>query len=464
MSLLSQAAAQANVQEFAIGKDHLIADAKTQARLKLDPATVDEYADLLRTCIEKGSPWPFPPIKVIRHTHRGAHFDYVWDGFHRIAAARRVDWPTPVPTLATPGTQRDAILAAVGANADHGLRRTNEDKRRAVTLLLMDAEWCQWSDRMIALQAKVTHPFVAKIRAELYPAPTSKTASTGNGYQSADKRVGRDGREISTSNIGSSPPAPERYANRRPIPPATDYKKWDGDKCPGCKKIDGRIWEPSKWQADECNQMIQELSELDSSWLDGKREDDRPRVRHPLAIQLQRHWSRFCTGRCSDCETQFWHDFGGEKELGWNYYAKIVAPLVDEAVLGTGQSRRDWGILATDWLAAYRGKNGETWEDLAETQIHHANSPCFQRFAQQHPDCRDPKTALRQALAVLSGQVVTTPAPAGPDSRPRLRKYLIHVEGMFSPTDEDDWADKAGNTHMSDLRRLVTLMIGELAE
>jgi len=216
MTLLSQAAAQINIQELAIGKDHLITAGKTQARLKLDPQTVDEYAALLRTCLEEGKPWPFPAVKIVRHTHRGAHFDYVWDGFHRIAAARQANWPAPIPALVRPGTQRDAILAAVGANADHGLRRTNEDKRRAVTLLLMDDEWCQWSDRMIADKAKVTHPFVAKIRAELaaagttHPLPGPDTTDdagegvTGNGYQSAAKRTGRDGRTIDTSRIGNT--------------------------------------------------------------------------------------------------------------------------------------------------------------------------------------------------------------------------------------------------------------------
>ena len=38
------------------------------------------------------------------------------------------------------GTQRDAILWSISANATHGLRRTNEDKRRAVTRLLQDPE------------------------------------------------------------------------------------------------------------------------------------------------------------------------------------------------------------------------------------------------------------------------------------------------------------------------------------
>jgi branched-chain amino acid transport system substrate-binding protein len=40
----------------------------------------------------------------------------------------------------------DAILYSVGANEMHGLRHTNEDKRRAVLTLLNDPGWSKWSD------------------------------------------------------------------------------------------------------------------------------------------------------------------------------------------------------------------------------------------------------------------------------------------------------------------------------
>lgn len=44
-----------------------------------------------------------------------------------------------------PGSQRDAILYSLGANAAHGRRRTNADKRRAVQRMLSDEEWSRWS-------------------------------------------------------------------------------------------------------------------------------------------------------------------------------------------------------------------------------------------------------------------------------------------------------------------------------
>jgi len=58
-------------------------------------------------------------------------------------------------------------LHSVGANAKHGLRRSNKDKRKAVTTLLLDEQWCQWSDRAIAKQCQVSNRFVSNIRKEL---------------------------------------------------------------------------------------------------------------------------------------------------------------------------------------------------------------------------------------------------------------------------------------------------------
>ena len=81
------------------------------------------------------------------------------------------------------GTQRDAILWSVGANASHGMRRTNQDKRRAVMRLLEDAEWKCWSDREIAERCAVTHPFVAELRrgSSLVTDTSERTYTTKHG-------------------------------------------------------------------------------------------------------------------------------------------------------------------------------------------------------------------------------------------------------------------------------------------
>jgi hypothetical protein len=72
--------------------------------------------------------------------------------------------PGKAPCEIRQGSLRDAILFACGANAVHGLRRTNKDKRRAVRTLLKDPEWSQWTDVEIARRCAVDPKTVAAHR------------------------------------------------------------------------------------------------------------------------------------------------------------------------------------------------------------------------------------------------------------------------------------------------------------
>jgi hypothetical protein len=69
-------------------------------------------------------------------------------------------------------------MHSVGSNAEHGLPRTNADKRHAVTLLLNDEEWVQWSDREIARRCAVHHVFVGDMRRSLVTVTSEKPAKT----------------------------------------------------------------------------------------------------------------------------------------------------------------------------------------------------------------------------------------------------------------------------------------------
>jgi hypothetical protein len=62
------------------------------------------------------------------------------------------------------GTAKGKFHGVMTATTPHGLRRTNEDKRRAVQLLLADSEWAKASDRWIAEQCKVSNHLVADVR------------------------------------------------------------------------------------------------------------------------------------------------------------------------------------------------------------------------------------------------------------------------------------------------------------
>jgi hypothetical protein len=157
-------------------------DGGTQPRAKIDYAIVQEY----REAMISGT--IFPPVVVFND---GKSY-WLADGFHRLMACN-TGHIAEIEADIKQGTQRDAIKYSLGVNSSHGLRRTNEDKRRAVLRALDDDEWAAMSDRAIAEMCAVDHVTVGRIRAE----------STGEKHQSAE-RTGLDGRTINTTNIGKS--------------------------------------------------------------------------------------------------------------------------------------------------------------------------------------------------------------------------------------------------------------------
>jgi hypothetical protein len=178
-------------------------DGGTQPRAEISEELVDEYKNEMMRGAE------FPPVIVF---YDGTDH-WLADGFHRVHARKRSSFGD-VPADIRQGTKRDAILHSVGANATHGLRRTNLDKRRAVHTLLHDPEWTAWSDREIAKRCGVSQPFVTAQR-KLQPATPSD-----NDYQIAQPRkVERGGRvyEMSTSSINAARQRPEPKPTPEPV-------------------------------------------------------------------------------------------------------------------------------------------------------------------------------------------------------------------------------------------------------
>jgi hypothetical protein len=128
-------------------------DGGTQSRACLNDSTVDEYAEAMDGGAE------FPSVLVF---YDGEKY-WLADGFHRVAAAKKLELSEIAATIRK-GTRRDAVLYSVGANATHGLRRSNADKRRAVLTLLNDEEWSQWSSREISKRCGVSEFMVRQMR------------------------------------------------------------------------------------------------------------------------------------------------------------------------------------------------------------------------------------------------------------------------------------------------------------
>lgn len=158
-------------------------DGGTQPRAQISEELVAEYAeDMKQGAI-------FPPVTIF---YDGKDH-WLADGFHRVKAKEAIN-EKGIMAEVHYGTRRAAVLYGVGANAAHGLRRTNADKRRSVAQLLRDPEWSQWSDREIARRCGVHHQLVGNLRKNLYSLDDS----------SSEYRIGGDGRIINITNIGKS--------------------------------------------------------------------------------------------------------------------------------------------------------------------------------------------------------------------------------------------------------------------
>src|SRR5437879_4495602 len=140
-----------NIDTVTISKD-------LQQRTSMDEDILQEYTEVWKTWPSPSTPPPFPPVHVVSD---GKSY-WLYDGYYRIESAKRAG-KLKIEAQVTPGDRRLAILLSCGANATHGLRRTNEDKRRAVGRLLADKEWRQWSDHEIAKRCGVSQPFVGKM-------------------------------------------------------------------------------------------------------------------------------------------------------------------------------------------------------------------------------------------------------------------------------------------------------------
>lgn len=133
--------------------DEIRIDGGTQPRAAISEMTVSEYAAAMHDGVQ------LPPMDLF---FDGSAY-WLADGFHRYHAARHLGLESVAVTVHA-GTRRDAVLFAVGSNQAHGLRRTNEDKRRAVLTLLNDEEWTKWSDSEIGRRCGVAHTLVGDCR------------------------------------------------------------------------------------------------------------------------------------------------------------------------------------------------------------------------------------------------------------------------------------------------------------
>ena len=173
--------------------DAIRLDGGTQPRGGINDDYVAELVEALQAGVT------LPPVDIM---YDGEIY-WLFDGFHRVAAHRKADFYL-VPANIHQGTQADAQWRSYAANQTHGLRRSNEDKQRAIKAALRHPNGAQMPDREIARHLGVDHKTVGGWR--------EKLQSSGEIPQMTERTVTRDGVQYAqnTANIGANQP-PRRH-------------------------------------------------------------------------------------------------------------------------------------------------------------------------------------------------------------------------------------------------------------
>jgi hypothetical protein len=175
-------AAEPKIQKLALGV--IAVDMAIQPRAHgLNQAHVEEIAEAYRA----GEPVEPPVVWKITDGPKGYKLS---QGFHRLEAARRAGL-THLDCVVMSGTELKCLIDAMTSNRAHGLKRTNDDKRRCVAVLLEKLP--KNSDRSIAELAGVGHTFVASIRGE--KPPQVESDSTCPSPKGPPTRTGKDGKQ-----------------------------------------------------------------------------------------------------------------------------------------------------------------------------------------------------------------------------------------------------------------------------
>lgn len=233
--------------------DELRIDGGTQTRAAHDELTIRDYAAAYEAGVKLPDPVAFFDAEV------GVY--WLADGFHRRAAHKLLKRDS-ITVEVHPGNQRDAILYSAGCNDAHGRRRTPEDKRYCVTLLLNDEEWSANSDRWIAEKCNVSDKTVAAVRKEI------ADSTAGKRQHPTHKRKGRDGKTRKARNVtpkereaGDEDQRPEGKPQKNGVP-EFDWKTFNSQFGTIIKAID-LIGKPAKLHnTPEANGLRRQLAEF----------------------------------------------------------------------------------------------------------------------------------------------------------------------------------------------------------
>jgi DNA modification methylase len=170
--------------ELSVPIKNIVVNKDFMMREGIDKKTVDLYKDNLSAIIQAD------PI-VVFDTPNGL---MLVDGFHRLAAAKQLDW-TEIKVKQFKGSVKDAFAFACLANLKHGQPLTRSEREHAIKeYIVLNVEL---SDRWIAEETGVNSDTIGRWRRELEAEGRLKPI---------EKRIGKDGKEY--SRVGF--PTPEK--------------------------------------------------------------------------------------------------------------------------------------------------------------------------------------------------------------------------------------------------------------
>lgn len=162
-------------------------DGGTQPRAGLYQRHIDDLADDLRAGAV------LPPVDVM---YDGEVY-WLFDGFHRWHACKAARGASAaIDVRVHQGSQQDAQWASFAVNKTHGLRRTTEDKQRAIVAALKHPNGATRSNRDLGRHLGVDDKTVGAWREKL---------ESGAEIPQVTERTGADGKVYDTTNIGAAP-------------------------------------------------------------------------------------------------------------------------------------------------------------------------------------------------------------------------------------------------------------------
>ena len=181
-----------------------------QTRDGLAKAVVKDYAETLKAGKS------LPPVTVVCVNRPDADGSarplyYLVDGYHRKDAAILAG-RTTIDAEITEGTFTDAVRLAIKANAAHGLRRTNADKRNALKLAWENRQELFGGDPSKTVLAEACEVSLSTVK-RFY-----KTLA-GGAKEPPCARVGKDGKSYRAPTTNYQLPANQLPSNQLP---ATD--------------------------------------------------------------------------------------------------------------------------------------------------------------------------------------------------------------------------------------------------